>query len=214
MPSGPTFPPGYELRPGCLRRHRPGRNTYVFRRVEPPVLVFSKNGDFLRAFGADLFTNLTASASTRRQRLGGGRRFPCRDQNEPNGPGADGPRPAGFRRQGPRPLRRAQRYRLRSRRELYVADGNNARIVKFSKQGRFLKAWGRPGSAKAINLPHGIAVDKQGLVYVCDRENLRVQIFDADGNFLRQWKDLERPLESILPRINRFTSATPGDTDS
>ena len=32
-------------------------NIYVFRRVEPPVLVFESNGDFKRAFGADLFTN-------------------------------------------------------------------------------------------------------------------------------------------------------------
>ena len=75
--------------------------------------------------------------------------------------------------------------------ELYVADGNNHRIVKFSKLGRFLTTWGEKGSGESqFNLPHGIAVDKQGRVYVCDRENNRLQIFDGDGKYLDQWTNV------------------------
>ena len=75
---------------------------------------------------------------------------------------------------------------------IYVADGyGNSRIVKFSPEGRFMKAWGRKGSKPGeFNLPHGIAVDAGGQVYVAERLNHRVQVFDADGQFLVEWKDL------------------------
>ena len=191
----PSFPPGMNFGPAASVDTDRDGNTYVFRRVEPPVLVFSKNGDFQLAFGADLFTNphgirigpdgnvwgvddgshvaIKMNPRGRVLMVLGRQGFAAKAPDR-----FDGPTDIGFGPGG----------------ELYVADGNNARIVKFSNQGRFVKAWGRPGSGEGeFNLPHGIAVDKQGLVYVCDRENRRVQIFDADGNFLRQWKDLGTP---------------------
>jgi len=76
--------------------------------------------------------------------------------------------------------------------DFYVSDGyGNSRVVKFDRQGKFLLAWGRRGKGPGeFNIPHSIAVDRQGLVYVSDRENNRIQIFDADGRFLRQWTHL------------------------
>jgi peptidylamidoglycolate lyase len=191
----PSFPAGINFGPAAsVDTDRIG-NTYIFRRVEPPVLVFDKNGAFSRAFGSDLFTNphgiridpdgnvwgvddgshvaIKMSPSGRVLMVLGRQGFKAKADNRFDGPSDIGFGPGG---------------------ELYVADGNNARIVKFSKEGRFLKAWGQPGSGEGeFSLPHGIAVDKQGLVYVCDRENLRVQIFDAEGKFLRQWKDAGTP---------------------
>lgn len=76
--------------------------------------------------------------------------------------------------------------------DVYVSDGyGNSRVVKFSSDGRYLRAWGKRGTGPGeFNTPHSIGVDSKGLVYVSDRENNRIQIFDADGKFLKQWTHL------------------------
>jgi len=68
---------------------------------------------------------------------------------------------------------------------IFVADGlGNARIAKFTKDGRFVKSWGKKGTANGefANV-RSIAVDAQGNVYAADGGNKRVQVFDNDGNF-------------------------------
>ena len=76
--------------------------------------------------------------------------------------------------------------------DFYVSDGyGNSRVVKFSKDGRYLMAWGRRGTGPGeFNLPHSVAVDSKGQVYVSDRENNRIQVFDGNGKFIREWKHL------------------------
>lgn len=75
----------------------------------------------------------------------------------------------------------------------YVSDGyGNSRVVKFSKEGRYLFEWGKKGTGQGeFNTPHGICVNKAGDVYVADRENNRIQVFDARGNFMKEWKNTE-----------------------
>ncbi len=67
---------------------------------------------------------------------------------------------------------------------IFVSDGYvNSRVVKYDKNGRFLKEVGSRGNAPGqLNTPHSIAVDAKGLVYVGDRGNARVQVFDNDLN--------------------------------
>jgi DNA-binding beta-propeller fold protein YncE len=82
--------------------------------------------------------------------------------------------------------------------DIFVADGHgdktNARIVKFSKDGKFIKAWGSAGSGPSqFNVPHGLAMDSEGRLFVADRSNDRIQIFDQDGKFLAEWKQFGRP---------------------
>jgi hypothetical protein len=82
--------------------------------------------------------------------------------------------------------------------DIFVSDGHgfesNARIVKFSKDGRFIKTWGRRGSAPGeFDNPHGIAMDSQGRLFVADLRNFRIQIFDQDGKFLDQWTQFGMP---------------------
>lgn len=74
--------------------------------------------------------------------------------------------------------------------DLYVTDGyGGARVVKFSRDGKFLLEWGTRGAGPGeFELPHNVVVDRQGLVYVTDRENQRIQLFDANGKFLTEWK--------------------------
>jgi hypothetical protein len=82
--------------------------------------------------------------------------------------------------------------------DIFVADGHgpgsNARIVKFSPQGKFIKAWGKQGSGPGeFNNPHSLAMDSKGRLFVADRGNSRVQIFDQDGKFLAEWRQFGRP---------------------
>ena len=66
--------------------------------------------------------------------------------------------------------------------------------MKFSKTGKFIKAWGKKGNAAGeFDTPHAIAVDSQERVYVADRSNDRVQVFDANGKLLAEWKQFGRP---------------------
>jgi sugar lactone lactonase YvrE len=81
---------------------------------------------------------------------------------------------------------------------IFVADGHggntNARIVKFSPDGKFIKAWGKKGSAPGeFDTPHTLAMDSRGRLFVGDRQNNRIQIFDQDGNFIDQLFQFSRP---------------------
>ena len=61
---------------------------------------------------------------------------------------------------------------------IFVSDGYfDARVVKYDRNGRFVKAVGTRGNANLqFNTPHSIATDFQGNVYVGDRGNARVQV--------------------------------------
>jgi sugar lactone lactonase YvrE len=99
---------------------------------------------------------------------------------------------------------------------IFVADGHggntNARIVKFSKDGAFIKAWGRKGSGPGeFDAPHALAMDSSGRLFVADRGNSRIQIFDQDGKFLDEWKQFGRPSGIFIDRHDVLYAA---DTQS
>jgi DNA-binding beta-propeller fold protein YncE len=73
--------------------------------------------------------------------------------------------------------------------DIYVTDGyGGARVVKFSRDGKFLLQWGTRGTGPGqFGLPHNLVIDAQGKVYVTDRDNQRIEVFDATGTFLTQW---------------------------
>jgi DNA-binding beta-propeller fold protein YncE len=89
--------------------------------------------------------------------------------------------------------------------DIFVADGHggasNARIVKFSADGKFIKTWGKKGTGPGeFDEPHGIALDSTGRMFVADRVNARIQIFDQDGKFLAEWKQFGRPSAVFIDR--------------
>ena len=89
--------------------------------------------------------------------------------------------------------------------DIFVVDGHSGqnpkvppdyvtRVVKFSKDGTFVKQWGRLGSGPGeFRNAHAIAIDSRGRLLVGDRGNARLQIFDAEGNFIDEWKQFGRP---------------------
>jgi hypothetical protein len=85
--------------------------------------------------------------------------------------------------------------------DVFVSDGHggnasgNGRVLKFSKDGRFIKTWGHKGSAPGdFDDPHDIALGGSlGRIYVADRLNSRIQVFDQDGNFITAWHQFGQP---------------------
>ena len=89
--------------------------------------------------------------------------------------------------------------------EIFVADGHdensNARIVKFTKDGKLIKTWGHRGSGPGeFDTPHSLAFDSKGRLFVADRGNNRIQIFDQEGKFLEEWKQFSRPSGIYIDR--------------
>jgi sugar lactone lactonase YvrE len=81
---------------------------------------------------------------------------------------------------------------------MYTSRGGNNRLVRFSKDGKFLKAWGGGvGSEGSLPLqfndPHGIEIDAEGRLYIADRGNQRVQVLDKEGTFITRWTQFGKP---------------------
>ena len=87
--------------------------------------------------------------------------------------------------------------------DIFVADGHgadtNGRIMKFSRDGKFIKSWGQKGTGRGeFGGMHAIAMDSKGRLFVGDRGNSRIQIFDQDGKFLEEWKQFGRPSGTFI----------------
>ena len=89
--------------------------------------------------------------------------------------------------------------------DIFVADGHGTvapdlppdtitRIIKFTPDGRFIKAWGSLGSKPSqFRNPHALVFDSQGRLLVADRVNGRIQVFDQDGKYLTEYRDFGAP---------------------
>jgi hypothetical protein len=195
--------------------------------ANPPILEFAPSGRLLRSFGAGLFAynhgftidgagNLWATdVNDQETRLG----LPARNaagvligqqvlKFSPDGrvlmtlgkPGVAGTGPDGF----DRPTSVA----VAPNGDVFVSDGHApnktgaGRVVKFSKDGRFIKEWGRKGSAPGeFDEPHDLYVGgSRGWVYVADRRNNRIQVFDQEGSFIAAWKQFGQPSSVFVGR--------------
>lgn len=103
--------------------------------------------------------------------------------------------------------------------EVYVSDGyGNTLVHRFSPDGRLLQSWGERGRGPgAFSTPHAVWVDRANRVLVADRENDRVQLFDRAGRFLEEWGEIYHPMDIFendvgqilvtdqVPRLNVFS---------
>ena len=98
--------------------------------------------------------------------------------------------------------------------DIFVSEGHSdtedtpARVLKFDKNGRFIRSWGKLGKGRGEFIqPHALAFDSKGRLFVGDRSNNRIQIFDQDGNYLAEWLQFSRPSGiAIDPQDNIYVA--------
>ena len=171
---------------------------YVFNRGDHPMIVFDRDGNFIKSWGEGLFGRAHGLHIDAHDHLY------CTDDGDhtvrkcsvdgkvlmtigiPN-------KPAPF--MSGEPFHRCTHTALSPKGEIYVSDGyGNARVHKYTPDGKLIKSWGEPGSDPGqFNIVHNISTDADGWVYVADRENHRVQVFDGNGKYEAQWNNLHRP---------------------
>ena len=170
------------------------------RNTEHPVMVFDRDGNFLRSFGQGVFSNRThgiliapdgsvycaddGTHTITRFNQDGELLMTIGTVGQPS------------ERWGGDPFNRPTHAAVSPNTgNIFISDGyGNSRIHKYTPDGELILSWGSPGiDAGQFIRPHNLAVDAEDRVYVADRESHRVQIFDADGNFVTMWNNIHRP---------------------
>jgi sugar lactone lactonase YvrE len=200
----PQLPPGMKFGAVISVDVDARGNIWVFHRNDPPILQFAPSGKLLKSFGAGMFMQPHGMTIDRDGNLW------VTDAQNKDGKGQqvfklnqDGKvlmtlGKAGVAAEGPDTFNGPTDVVIAPNGDIFVSDGHaansNGRIVKFSKDGKFIKAWGKKGTGPGeMDTPHAITMDSRGRLFVADRANSRIQIFDQDGKFLDQWKQFGRP---------------------
>jgi len=181
---------------------------YVFQRKDPAVLVFDREGKFLRSWGAGEFkrahglkivgdvayvtdqVDCVAMIYTLEGKLI--RLIGARGQHSDTG--CEDWHNLPLRAAGP--FNHPTEMMPGPSGDLYVTDGyRNSRVHRFTKDGELIQSWGQPGKTAPgdFHLPHSLTISPDGTLYVCDRANARVQIFTPDGKFIGMWTDMGGP---------------------
>lgn len=187
---------------------------YVFNRGDHPLMIFDRGGTFLASWGEGLFVRphgicigpddsvyLTDDAdhTVRKFTPDGQLLLTLGTSGKHSDTGATSMDFRTIVRAGP-PFHYPCNVAIAPAGEIYVCDGyGNACVHKFSPDGRLLFSWGAPGNGPSqFHIPHGIAVDREGVVYVADRENSRIQLFTPKGEYVTEWNDVARPCQVFL----------------
>jgi DNA-binding beta-propeller fold protein YncE len=180
---------------------------YVFSRGEHPLTVFDSDGELIASWGEGVFTkahNVRVSPdgyvycsdlldhTVRKFTPEGKLLMTLGTINVPSDTRGDAENSRIERSEGP--FNGPTDIAFGPSGELFISDGYaNARIHRFSGDGRLIESWGAPGAGKGeFNLPHG-ALIVDGVIYVADRENNRIQVFDIKGRFRAEWTDFAGP---------------------
>jgi DNA-binding beta-propeller fold protein YncE len=198
----------------------------VFNRGDHPVLVFERDGTFVTSWGEGMFARphgITIGPddsvyctddldhTVKKFTLDGKLLFTLGTSGKPSDTGATCIDYRTICHAG-EPFYFPTNVALSPEGEIYVSDGyGNARIHKFTSDGKLIFSWGEPGCGPGqFHIPHGIAVDSEGTVYVADRENSRLQVFSPTGEYLREWTDLARPCQVAFDKSNNLYIAELG----
>ena len=194
-----NLPDGWSFKEAAAVGVDSNDNVYVFNRGEHPMMVFDREGNFLRSWGEGVFPRAhgitimpddtifatdDGDHTVRKCTLDGQILLTL---------GVSGT-PAPF--MSGNPFNRCTHVAMDpATGEFYVSDGyGNARVHKYSPDGNLLFSWGESGTGPGqFNIAHNVCTDKDGWVYVADRENHRVQVFDKNGKFETQWTNMARP---------------------
>lgn len=183
----------------------------VFNRGDHPVLMFERDGTFIRSWGEGVFVRphgITIGPddsvyctddldhTVRKFTPEGRLLFTLGTSGKPSNTGATSIDYRTIKHAG-EPFYFPTNVALSPAGEIYVTDGyGNARVHKFTPDGKLMFSWGNPGIGPGeFHVPHGIAVDREGNLFVADRENSRIQIFAPDGTFLSERTGIARPCQ-------------------
>ena len=183
---------------------RCGANTCAGK-MDPPILKFDQSGTLVKSFGGGMFVFPHGIAVDKDGNIwvtdGQGRDGKGHQvfKFSPDGEVLMTLGKAGVAGDGPDTFNQPDDVAIAPNGDIFVSDGHtpamgNARVMKFAKDGKFIKQWGKHGSGPGeFEVPHALAFDSRGRLFVGDRANNRIQIFDQDGNFIDQWKQFSRP---------------------
>jgi sugar lactone lactonase YvrE len=192
----PRLPPGWNFGETSGIALDSSGHVYVFNRGPHPLVEFDANGNFIRSLAEGMFVRTHGVRIDRSDNIWAvdvDGHFVVK--LNPQGRVVMVLGRKGQAADNPQSFNRPTDVAFAANGDIYVADGYvNSRVVKFSKEGKYLLEWGKKGTGDGeFNLVHAVAVDAKGRVYVGDRENRRLQIFDANGKFLAQWKQAGSP---------------------
>ena len=190
-----------------------GKSVWVFERcgrrdcvdsARDPIEKFDASGNFLLAFGQGLFNHPHGFYVDREggvwttDNTGGNGKGHQVIKFSPQGKVLLALGKPGVAGDGPDMFNAPTDVAVARNGDIIVSDGHggntNARIVKFTRDGKFIMAWGRRGSGPGeFGVNHSLAIDSAGRIFVADRSNNRIEIFDPDGAFLGEWKQFGRP---------------------
>ena len=172
---------------------------FVLTRGNPSLFEFDNNGKFIRAFGEGLFTRshglrIDKDGNIWATDVGAHTVMKISPQGQVLLTlGTKGQR--GAWDASTQLLNEPNDIAIGRNGDLFVVQGHtpgamgDPRVLKFDKNGKFIKSWGGKGKEPGkFDVAHGIAIDAKGLLWVTDRENQRIQVFDADGKFIRELK--------------------------
>lgn len=78
--------------------------------------------------------------------------------------------------------------------DVFVVDGLNNRVQKFTNNGQLIKSWGGKGTANGkFNWAVDVAVDTTGNIFVVDHDNYRIQKFKLDNPCPRGTSPIDIP---------------------
>jgi len=180
-------------------------NVYILTRGKHPIIVFDREGKFLRSFGDGLFSDRTHGLyiahddtlliaddgihTIQKFSPTGEKLMEIGERNHP------APKWSG------QPFNRPTSAAIMpSNGDIYISDGyGNSRIHVYTSTGQYKFSWGSPGiDAGQFMRCHNIAIDADDRVYVVDREAHRIQIFDRRGKFITMWNNIHRPDAMVL----------------
>ena len=179
----------------------PDGNIIAIQLADPPLRVFDPSGKLVRSFGAGMFVQPHGLTVDQQGFIWVSDAAPGKGKGEqvfkltPEGKVVMTLGTAGVRGESETTFDGPTDVAIAPSGDIFVSDGyQNNRVVKFSKDGQFIKAWGKKGSGPGeFNVPYTLAFDSRGRLFVGDRSNSRIQIFDQDGNYLEEWKQFGRP---------------------
>jgi DNA-binding beta-propeller fold protein YncE len=177
-------------------------NVYVLNRGEHPLIIFDKDGKFLKSWGEGEMTaghglhiegkvayitdykEHIVSKYTLDGRL-------LKTWGTRGVPGEDG-----------EPFNRPTDVDVAPSGEIYISDGYvNARVHKYSADGELLFSWGEHGTGPGqFDISHDVCIARDGRVFVADRQNHRIQIFTPHGEYINELTGFKQPCSVTIDK--------------